>query len=48
MILQNFVPHPRYYGEEVADIADEAAEEALGGGDHERSADAAPRLGLAT
>jgi FO synthase len=25
VILQNFVPHPRYYGEEVADIADDAA-----------------------
>jgi FO synthase len=25
VILQNFVPHPRYYGEEVADIADESA-----------------------
>ncbi|HET8975677.1 MAG TPA: 5-amino-6-(D-ribitylamino)uracil--L-tyrosine 4-hydroxyphenyl transferase CofH [Solirubrobacterales bacterium] len=25
VILQNFVPHPRYYGQEVADIADEAA-----------------------
>ncbi len=25
MILQNFVPHPRYYGAEVAEIADEAA-----------------------
>jgi FO synthase len=25
VILQNFVPHPRYYGAEVADIADEAA-----------------------
>ena len=23
VILQNFVPHPRYYGREVADIADE-------------------------
>ena len=22
MILQNFVPHPRYYGREVAEIAD--------------------------
>src|SRR6185312_4840146 len=22
VILQNFVPHPRYYGQEVADIAD--------------------------
>jgi FO synthase len=27
VILQNFVPHPRYYGAEVADIADEAAKE---------------------
>ncbi len=25
VILQNFVPHPRYYGAEVADIADESA-----------------------
>jgi FO synthase len=25
LILQNFVPHPRYYGREVAEIADEAA-----------------------
>jgi FO synthase len=25
VILQNFVPHPRYYGQEVADIADAAA-----------------------
>jgi len=25
VILQNFVPHPRYYGREVADIADKAA-----------------------
>src|SRR5919197_4161072 len=25
VILQNFVPHPRYYGREVADIADAAA-----------------------
>jgi FO synthase len=25
IILQNFVPHPRYYGAEVADIADDAA-----------------------
>jgi FO synthase len=25
VILQNFVPHPRYYGREVADIADRAA-----------------------
>jgi FO synthase len=27
VILQNFVPHPKYYGREVADIADEAARE---------------------
>src|SRR6476646_336359 len=25
VILQNFVPHPKYYGREVGDIADEAA-----------------------
>ena len=27
MILQNFVPHQRYYGEEPAQIADAAARE---------------------
>jgi FO synthase len=27
IILQNFVPHPRYYGAEVAEIADEASRE---------------------
>ena len=27
VILQNFVAHPRYYGREVAEIADEAAKE---------------------
>src|SRR5436190_3482600 len=27
VILQNFVPHPRYYGAEVADIADASAHE---------------------
>ena len=26
VILQNFVPHPRYYGAEPAEIADEVAE----------------------
>ncbi len=35
VILQNFVPHPRYYGREVAEIADEAArarwQDGLGG-----------------
>jgi FO synthase len=30
VILQNFVPHPRYYGQEVADIADEAARQRWG------------------
>jgi FO synthase len=34
VILQNFVPHPHYYGAEVADIADEASRERWGeGGD---------------
>ncbi|HEY1775506.1 MAG TPA: 7,8-didemethyl-8-hydroxy-5-deazariboflavin synthase subunit CofG, partial [Solirubrobacteraceae bacterium] len=32
VILQNFVPHPRYYGAEVADIADEASRERWSGG----------------
>jgi FO synthase len=27
VILQNFVPHPRYYGQEVAEIADTASQE---------------------
>ena len=31
VILQNFVPHPRYYGREVADIADAAARERWAG-----------------
>src|ERR1044072_6778000 len=31
VILQNFVPHPRYYGQEIADIADEAARKRWGG-----------------
>src|SRR4029077_6789077 len=33
VILQNFVPHPRYYGAEVADIADEASRARWSGGD---------------
>ena len=33
VILQNFVPHQRYYGQEVADIADEASRERWGNGD---------------
>ena len=32
VILQNFVPHPRYYGPEVAEIADEATRERWTGG----------------
>ncbi|MEX2447193.1 MAG: 5-amino-6-(D-ribitylamino)uracil--L-tyrosine 4-hydroxyphenyl transferase CofH [Solirubrobacterales bacterium] len=32
VILQNFVPHPRYYGAEVADIAELAALERWGAG----------------
>jgi len=32
IILQNFVPHPRYYGAEVAEIADSAARERWGRG----------------
>src|ERR1044072_359807 len=30
VILQNFVPHPRYSGQEIADIADEAARKRWG------------------
>jgi len=33
VILQNFVPHPKYYGQEVAEIADEAARARWGGGE---------------
>ena len=33
LILQNFVPHPRYYGREVAEIADAAARERWGADD---------------
>jgi FO synthase len=33
VILQNFVPHPRYYGAEVADIADQASRRRWEGGD---------------
>jgi FO synthase len=32
VILQNFVPHPRYYGQEVAEIADVASRERWAGG----------------
>jgi FO synthase len=33
VILQNFVPHPRYYGMEVGDIADAASRERWAGGE---------------
>jgi FO synthase len=50
IIIQNFVPHPRYYGAEVADIADEAALERWGDGGgpstgDRRAADRAARFG---
>jgi FO synthase len=32
VIIQNFVPHPRYYGAEVAEIADEASRQRWGEG----------------
>jgi FO synthase len=44
IILQNFVPHPRYYGAEVAEIADEASRERWGGGGEGSSRH--PSLGL--
>jgi FO synthase len=37
VILQNFVPHPRYYGAEVAEIADEASRRRWGGEDGDPS-----------
>ena len=44
VILQNFVPHRRYYGEEPADIATDAAAELLAHGDRRRArARGAPR-----
>ena len=42
VILQNFVPHPRYYGREVAEIADEAARERWAEADEEGGAEAEP------
>jgi FO synthase len=38
VILQNFVPHPRYYGAEVAEIADDASK-ARWSGDEQPAAD---------
>jgi FO synthase len=47
VILQNFVPHPRYYGAEVADIADAASRErwAGDGGDPSLATDGEARPG---
>jgi len=39
VILQNFVPHPRYYGAEVADIADQAARDRWGDGEDSPAVD---------
>ena len=49
LILQNFVPHPRYYGAEVADIAAEASERQWAGTQTggSRQQHRAARLGLA-
>ena len=47
VILQNFVPHPKYYGAEVADIADAASRErwAGDGDDPSRATDGEARPG---
>jgi FO synthase len=47
IILQNFVPHPRYYGAEVADIADQSARARWGGegNDPERASPSVAREG---
>jgi len=42
VIIQNFVPHPRYYGQEVADIAAEAAARRWSGGNGNGTVEAAP------
>ena len=47
VILQNFVPHPRYYGAEPAEIADAAAQQRLRGHDSARRAGPLPALGHA-
>ena len=43
VILQNFVPHPRYYGQEVADIANEASLARWGGANGDPSVGAPHR-----
>src|SRR5262245_19444392 len=42
VILQNYVPHPRYYGREVAEIADEAARERWTASPSTRTSSASP------
>ena len=39
VILQNFVPHPRYYGAEVAEIADQASKKRWTGGEESAAAE---------
>jgi FO synthase len=43
VIIQNYVPHPRYYGREVAEIADAAARRRWGLAGEQRAAQAAPQ-----
>ena len=45
VILQNFVPHPRYYGAEVAEIADAGLEAALDEREDDRLGAAAAGVG---
>jgi FO synthase len=45
VILQNFVPHPRYYGREVADIADAASRQRWGGANGDSSGGSRPSRG---
>ncbi len=45
VILQNFVPHPRYYGREVADIADAAARVRWADGSGSAASSLAPHAG---
>jgi FO synthase len=44
VILQNFVPHPRYYGAEVGEIADHAARERWGRESSAKRSEGAPPL----
>jgi FO synthase len=46
VILQNFVPHPRYYGQEVAEIADQAARARWGEDGGPSGGDRRPLWGL--